>query len=71
MPVKKKAVKKAFQYQIEGKGFNMVEILSTCPTNMGITPIDATKFVAEKMLPHYPLGVFKDITGGPIDASRN
>ncbi len=67
----KKAVKKAFQYQVEGRGFTMVEILSTCPTNMGITPLDAGKFVQEKMLPMYPLGVYKDVAGGKTDVSRN
>ena len=60
----KKALKKAFQYQIEGKGFTMVEVLSTCPTNMALTPLDACKFVQEQMVPHYPLGVYKDIQRG-------
>ncbi|MDP2806864.1 MAG: thiamine pyrophosphate-dependent enzyme, partial [bacterium] len=45
----KKAIKKAFQNQIEGKGFSLVEVLSTCPTNWGMTPLDGAKFVAEKM----------------------
>jgi 2-oxoglutarate ferredoxin oxidoreductase subunit beta len=67
----KKAIKKAFQNQIEGKGFSMVEVLSTCPTNMGLTPLDAGKFVQEKMLPMYPLGVYKDLEGGKKDASGN
>ncbi|HAM36578.1 MAG TPA: 2-oxoglutarate oxidoreductase [Elusimicrobia bacterium] len=67
----KKAIKKAFQYQIEGKGFSLVEVLSTCPTNMGISPLEAAKFVNDRMLPHYPLGVFKDIAGGKTDVSRN
>jgi 2-oxoglutarate ferredoxin oxidoreductase subunit beta len=55
----KKAIKKAFQNQIEGKGFSMVEVLSTCPTNWGMSPLDSSKFVAEKMMPLYPLGVFR------------
>ena len=55
----KKAIKKAFQNQIEGKGFSLVEVLSTCPTNWGMTPLEAAKFVAEKMLPVYPLGIFR------------
>ena len=55
----KRALKKAFQYQIDGKGFSLVEILSTCPTNWGMTPLDGAKFVAEKMMPVYPLGVFR------------
>ncbi|MDR1703954.1 MAG: 2-oxoglutarate oxidoreductase [Clostridiales bacterium] len=56
----KAAVKKAFQYQAEGKGFTMVELLSTCNVNWNVTPADAMKFVKEKMIPYYPLGVFKD-----------
>ncbi len=57
----KKAIKKAFQNQIEGKGFSLVEVVSTCPTNWGMTPEKALKWVEEKMLPYYPLGVYKDI----------
>lgn len=56
----KAAIKKAFQNQIEGKGFSMVEVLSTCPTNWGMTPVDALAWVKEKMVPQFPLGVYKD-----------
>ena len=56
----KKAIKKAFQNQIEGKGFSLVEVLSTCPTNWGMTPQKALQWVDEKMIPYYPLGVYKD-----------
>ncbi|MFR2459038.1 MAG: thiamine pyrophosphate-dependent enzyme, partial [Christensenellales bacterium] len=56
----KKAIVKAFKAQIEGKGFAMVEVLSTCPTNWGMSPQEALKWVEEKMIPYYPLGVFKD-----------
>lgn len=52
----KKAIKKAFQIQLEGKGFGIVEVLSTCPTNWGINPIDSLKWLEENMLPKYPLG---------------
>jgi len=55
----KKAVKKAFANQIEGKGFSLVEVLSSCPTNWGLSPVDSLKFVVEKMMPVYPLGVYK------------
>ncbi|MBQ3234725.1 MAG: 2-oxoglutarate oxidoreductase [Clostridia bacterium] len=55
-----KAIKKAFQNQIDKKGFSLVEVLSTCPTNWGMTPKDALKWVDEKMIPYYPLGVYKD-----------
>ncbi|MGS0764931.1 thiamine pyrophosphate-dependent enzyme [Syntrophomonas curvata] len=55
----KKAVKKAFETQARGLGFSMVEILSTCPTNWGLNPIDAMKWMEENMIPNYPLGEFK------------
>jgi len=54
----KAAVKKAFKVQMAGKGFSMVEILSTCPTNWGLNPIESLKRVENEMIPHYPLGVF-------------
>ena len=56
----KRAIKKAFQYQIEKKGFTMIEVLSTCPTNWGMAPVEALSWVKEHMIPMYPLGVFKD-----------
>ncbi|MBO5746405.1 MAG: 2-oxoglutarate oxidoreductase [Clostridia bacterium] len=56
----KKAIKKAFQNQVEGKGFSLVEVVSTCPTNWGLTPQKALEWVEEKMIPYYPLGVYKD-----------
>lgn len=56
----KKAVEKAFRYQVEGKGFTLVEILSTCPTNWGLSPQEAIEWLRDNMLPQYPLGVFKD-----------
>jgi 2-oxoglutarate ferredoxin oxidoreductase subunit beta len=55
----KKAIKKAFQYQIDGRCFSFVEIVSTCPTNWGLTPVEAVKWAEEKMLPYYPLGEIK------------
>ena len=58
----KKAVKKAFETQIAKKGFSIVEILSTCPTNWGLSPEKALGWLQENMMPHYPLGVFKDTT---------
>ena len=56
----KKAIKKAFEAQIEGKGFSMVEVLSTCPTNWGLTPQEALKWLEENMIPQFPLGVYKE-----------
>lgn len=55
----KKAIKKAFQNQIDKKGFSIVECLSTCPTNWGMTPVDSLKWLEENMIPYYPLGVFR------------
>jgi 2-oxoglutarate ferredoxin oxidoreductase subunit beta len=55
----KKAIKKAFQYQLDDKCFSFVEIVSTCPTNWGQTAIEAIKWAEENMLPYYPLGEFK------------
>ena len=56
----KAAIKKAFQNQIDGKGFSLVEVLSSCPTNWGMTPQKALKWIDEAMIPYYPLGVYKD-----------
>lgn len=56
----KKAIKKAFQNQIDGKGFSLVEVLSSCPTNWGMTPQKALEWIDEKMIPYYPLGVYKE-----------
>jgi 2-oxoglutarate ferredoxin oxidoreductase subunit beta len=56
----KKAIKKAFQNQIDGKGYSFVEILSNCPTNWGMAPVPAFEWTERTMIPHYPLGVFKE-----------
>ena len=56
----KKAVERAFRNQVEGKGFSLVEVLSSCPTNWGMSPKDALSWVDSAMIPYYPLGVFKD-----------
>ena len=56
----KRAIKKAFQYQIEGKGFSLIEVLSTCPTNWGVSPEKAIEWLNENMQTYYPLGVYKD-----------
>ncbi|PWM28668.1 MAG: 2-oxoglutarate oxidoreductase [Clostridiales bacterium] len=58
----KKAIAKAFKTQIEGKGLSIVEVLSTCPTNWGLSPQKAFEWLREEMIPYYPLGVFKDTT---------
>ena len=56
----KKAIKKAFENQVNNKGFSLIEVVSTCPTNWGLTPVKALEWVDEKMIPYYPLGVYKD-----------
>lgn len=56
----KKAIKKAFQYQKENRGFTMIEVISSCPVNWGMKPVDALKWVKDEMIPVYPLGIFKD-----------
>jgi 2-oxoglutarate ferredoxin oxidoreductase subunit beta len=56
----KKAILAAFACQLEGRGFSLVEILSTCPTNWGMTPAAALERVRAEMIPYYPLGLIKD-----------
>jgi len=56
----RKAIKRAFECQIQGKGFAMVEVLSTCPTNWGKTPLESLQRVRDELIPYYPLGNFKD-----------
>lgn len=56
----KKAIRKAFRNQIEGAGFSFVEVLSMCPTDWGMTPLQAVDWVRDHMMKYYPLGVYKD-----------
>jgi 2-oxoglutarate ferredoxin oxidoreductase subunit beta len=63
----KKAIRQAFEVQLAGKGFSMVELLSSCPTNWGMTPQESLRWIEEHMLPVYPLGDFKV----PQKAERN
>ncbi len=60
----KKAIKKAFQLQLEGKGLSFVEVLSMCPTGWSTAPVKALDWVDQKMIPIYPLGVKKDVSEG-------
>lgn len=55
----KKAIKRAFEIQTEGLGFSMVEVLSACPTNWGLKPVEALKWIESNMIPYYPLGNFR------------
>ena len=56
----KAAIRKAFQNQLDGKGFSMVEIVTSCPTNWGMDALSALDYIEEKMLPEFPLGVIRD-----------
>jgi 2-oxoglutarate ferredoxin oxidoreductase subunit beta len=55
-----RAITKAFRCQAEGKGFSLIEVVSTCPTNWGMSPTQALDWLRENMLPYYPLGVYRD-----------
>ncbi len=57
----KKAIKKAFEAQMAGKGFSLIEILSNCPTNWGVSPVESMQWLEDHMLPYYPLGVYKEV----------
>lgn len=56
----KKAIKKAFEYQVGGKGFSMIEVLATCPIGWNKTPVDSMQYVKDSMIPYYPLGMYCD-----------
>ena len=58
--IAKKAIKKAFENQVNGRGYSIVEVVSACPTNWGLTPNEALQWLRDNMLPYYPLGVYKD-----------
>ena len=64
----KSAIKKAFQAQIDKKGFSIIEVISACPTNWGMTPVEALKWIDNNMIPYYPLGVYKDATEKGVHA---
>jgi 2-oxoglutarate ferredoxin oxidoreductase subunit beta len=66
----KRAIKKAFTLQLAGAGFTMVELLSICPTNWGLSPIEAVGWLKENMLPVYPLGVYTDKTVQKEETTR-
>jgi len=59
----KAAVRRAFEVQEKKLGFSLVEFLSTCPTDWGLAPVDAMNWVKDKMIPYYPLGIFKSPEG--------
>ncbi len=55
----KKAILTGFKNQVEGKGFSLIEVISTCPTNWGLDPVQSLDWAREKLIPYYPLGVYK------------
>jgi len=59
----KKAIRRAFEYQLEGRGFTLVEILSQCPTDWAMTPLQSLERIRKEMIPYYPLGVYKEPAG--------
>ena len=58
----KKAIRKGFENQINKRGYSIIEVVSTCPTNWGLSPQEAVNWLRDNMLPYYPLGVYKDVT---------
>jgi 2-oxoglutarate ferredoxin oxidoreductase subunit beta len=66
----KRAIKKAFTLQLAGAGFTMVELLSTCPTNWGLSPVEAVGWLKENLVPCYPLGVYADRSEQKEEATR-
>jgi len=66
----KKAIKRAFDIQDKKLGFSFVEFLSTCPTNWGLSPVAAIDFLSEKLLPYFPLGVYKAPEGGEKNVNQ-
>jgi len=63
----KRAIAKAFRNQLDGKGFSLVEVLSLCPTDWGMTPLQAVDWVRDHMMKHYPLGVYKDVSAAAAE----
>ena len=57
----KRAIRKAFDYQKDNRGYTLIEVGATCPTNWGMDPHQAMEWMQENMLPYYPLGVYKDV----------
>ena len=55
----KNSIRKGFELQLSGSGFSLIEVLSTCPTNWSMTPLEAVNWLQENLIPYYPLGVFK------------
>ena len=65
----KRAIRRGFEYQLEGLGYSIIEVISTCPTNWGMTPQQALGWLQDNMLPYYPLGVYKDVKAAAAEAA--
>ena len=65
----KKLIKRAFEYQRDNTCFSFIEVLSTCPTNWGLSPDESDQWVEDTMIPYYPLGLFKE--PGQVEGSAN
>lgn len=59
----KKAIMNAFKLQLEGKGYGFIEVLSQCPTNLGLSPVENNRWIEENLTKHFPLGIYKDKFG--------
>ena len=59
-----RAIRRGFAYQQQGYGLSLIEVLSTCPTGWGLSPVDSLKWLEDNMIPYYPLGVFRTPEGG-------
>ena len=57
----KKAIRKGFDNQIAGRGFSIIEVLSTCPTTWGLSPLKSAERLVSEMIPYFPLGVYKEV----------
>lgn len=65
----KKAIRKGFDNQMEKRGYSLIEVVSTCPTNWKMDPVEATEWMRENMLTYYPLGVYKDIVADGFETA--
>ena len=67
----KRAIRKACEYQLANRGYTMIEIVGTCPTNWGMTPLEAINWMEDNMLSYYPLGVYRDVVAEGFDTASD
>lgn len=67
----KRAIKKAFKNQVDGVGYSIIEVMSTCPTNWGLSSEKSIEWLQENLLPYYPLGVYKDVSADAAKADAS